>query len=254
MKKSVIAGFACLMSAATFAGMDNILVTFSTPGPDAYADGTLVLDGECYALVWTRSGSTFAGINADGTAVGDDSKVVIAAPVAKNHRCPSITYQIDSDYAAEKGYTNGTWGVYLLDTRRYKADANGVILTDANGNKIVDSVGGSTVNGYGEVKTLSSTKMASDAAGSAVSVSTTSAAPTSAANLKINDIKFIGDNVYLYVTGSLSCMSYELKAGDAPNSLAAPADGKAQYGADEGEMIIVTPKKPGAQFFRVNRK
>ncbi len=253
MKKSVIAGFACLMSAAVFAGMNNILVTFSTPGPDAYADGTLVLDNECYALVWTPSGSTFAGINADGTAAGD-SKVVIAAPVAKNHRCPSITYQIDSDYAADNGYTNGTWGVYLLDTRRYKADENGVILTDEKGNKIVDSVGGSTVNGYGEVKTLSNAQMASDAAGSAVSVSTTSAAPASAGNLKINDIKFIGDNVYIYVTGSLSCMSYELKAGDSPESLAAPADGKAQYGADEGEMIIITPKKPGAQFFRVNRK
>ena len=253
MKKSVIAGFACLMSAAVFAGMNNVLVTFSTPGPDTYADGSLVLDGECYALVHTPSGSTFAGINADGTAAGD-STVVIAAPVAKNHKCPIITFQVDEDYANAKGYTNGTWGVYLLDTRRYKADENGVILTDEKGDKIVDSVGGSTVNGYGSVKTLSNVNMASGSAGSAVSVTTTSEAPASAGNLKINDIKFIGNNVYIYVTGSLSCMSYELKSGDTPGELAAPADGKAQYGADEGEMIIVTPKKPGAQFFRVNRK
>lgn len=252
MKKSVIAGFAGLMSAAVFAGMNNVLVSFSTPGPDAYADGTLVLDGECYALVWTPDGSTFAGINADGTAAGD-SKVAIAAPVAKNHRCPSITFQIDEDYA-NANYSNGTWGVYLLDTRRYKADEKGVILTDENGNKIVDSVGGSTVNGYGPVKTLAGANMVSGASGSAASVTTTSEAPANAGNLKINDIQFIGNDVYIYVTGSLSCMSYELKSGDTPGELAAPADGKSQYGADEGEMIIVTPKQPGAQFFRVNRK
>ena len=53
MKKSVIAVFAGLAATAAFAGMNNVLVSFSTVGPDCYADGATVLDGECSALVWT---------------------------------------------------------------------------------------------------------------------------------------------------------------------------------------------------------
>ena len=47
---------------------------------------------------------------------------------------------------------------------------------------------------------------------------------------------------------------YELKSGDEPNALESPEDGKAQYGNTDGEMLIITPKMPGAQFFQVNRK
>ena len=254
MKKSVIAVFAGLVSAVAFAGMDNVLVSFSSQGPDTYKDGTPVIDGECYALVWTPAGSTFAGINADGSAAGD-SKVAIAAPVAKDGKCPPITFQIDEEYARTNFRGGvGTWGVYLLDTRRYPT------VKDAEGNDIVDTTAKPTVgddsivNGYGAVTTLSGSKMVSGSTDGAVAVSTSSESPASASNLKVNDIKFVGNNVYIYVTGSLSCLQYELKSGDSVDGLAAPADGKAQYGNDNGEMIIITPKKPGAQFFRVNRK
>ena len=251
MKKSAVAVIAGLMSAAAFAGVNNVLVTFSTVGPDTYADGTQVRDGECYALVWTPSGSTFQGINADGTAAGD-SKIAIAAPVAKDGKCPPVTFQIDENFAAAN-YPGGTWGVYLLDTRKFAADADGVIINGEDGKPVVESVGGAAVNGYGAVKTLSGSQMVSASADASVNAASASVAPAGAANLKINDIKFVGDNVYLYVTGSLSCLQYGLQAGDKPNELA-PADGNAQYGNDGGEMIIVTPKKPGAQFFKVNRK
>ena len=252
MKKSLVAVFAGLMSAAAFAGMNNVLVSFSTVGPDKYADGTTVVDGECYALVWTPTGSAFAGINADGTAAGD-SKVAIAAPVAKDGKCPPVTFQIDEEYA-KANFPDGTWGVYLLDTRRFKTDADGVIIKDESGNPEVDSVGGKIVNGFGAVQTLSSGNMTSASADASVSAVTTSVAPDKAADLKINDIKFIGDNVYIYVSGSLSCLQYGLQTGDKPDNLSEAADGKAQYGNDNGDMIIVTPKKPGAQFFKVNRK
>lgn len=252
MKKSAVAVVAGFMSAVAFAGMNNVLVSFSTVGPDTYADGAQVRDGECYALVWTPAGSTFAGINADGTAAGD-SKVAIAAPVAKDGKCPPITFQIDEDYAKANFPDGGTWGVYLLDTRKFAADADGVIITGEDGKPVVESVGGAVVNGYGAVKTLSDAKMVSASANASVNAASASVAPAGAANLKINDIRFVGNNVYLYVTGSLSCLQYGLQTGDKPNELA-PADGNAQYGNDDGEMIIVTPKKPGAQFFKVNRK
>ena len=41
-----------LSSFAYAGGLGDYLVRFSTHGPDRYSDGTLVGDGECYALVW----------------------------------------------------------------------------------------------------------------------------------------------------------------------------------------------------------
>lgn len=253
MKKSVMAVFAGLVSAAAFAGMNNVLVSFSTVGPDLYADGTQVCDGEYYALVWTPENSTFAGINADGTPVGD-SKIAIKAPVAKDGKCPYITFQIDEDYAAAN-FPGGTWGVYLLDTRKFVADEDGVIQKDVDGKPIVESVGNASavVNGYGAVATISDPNKVSAAASQAVNAATASVAPAGAESLKITDIKFVGDNVQLTVTGALPCLQYEVQSGDKVGGLAAPADGTARYGK-VGEMYIYTPKKPGAQFFKVNRK
>lgn len=255
MKKAMIAVFAGLMSAAVFADVSEaVIVAFSSTGPDRYSDGVEVIDGEVYALVWTPAGSEFAGINADGTAVAP-SKVALLAPIAAGGKCPSANFQVDKAWINKvtEG-KEGTWGVYLLDTRRYPT------VKDAEGNDVVDksatpTVGGGIVNGYGAVTTLSGdSSMASGAASGAVSVTAGSEAPAAAANLKVKDIRFIGDNVYIYVTGSLSCLQYELKSGGTPEALAAPADGKAQYGTGDDNMVIITPKKPGAQFFQVNRK
>ena len=254
MKKSVIAGIAGLVCAAAFAGKDNVLVSFSTPGIDTYADGSRVEDGECYALIWTKSGTEFVGINADGTLVGDNSKIAIAAPVAKDGKCPPVTFQIDEEYAAAN-YSGGTWGVYLLDTRKFKTAEDGAILPDVDKVGELGADGKPTrVSGYNEVAALSGSTMVSGSASAGVSVTTTSASPASAAGLKITDIKFIGDNVRLTVSGSLSCLAYEVQSGDKPNALEAPEDGKAQYGTGDDTMYIYTPKKPGAQFFKVNRK
>ena len=254
MKKSMIAVFAGLMSVAAFAAInDTVIVSFSTPGPDRYADGSEVLPGEVYALVWTPAGKEFEGINADGTAVGD-SKVALLAPVAEGGRCPNVNFQVDSAWVTtitEK--KEGTWSVYLLDTRKYPT------VKDEDGNDVVDktgtpTVGGATVNGYGAVAALSGVSMASGAASGAVAVTTGSATPGAASNLKVKDIKFVGDKVFIYVKGSLACLQYELKSGDEPGALAAPADGRAQYGTGDDNMVIIRQKKPGAQFFQVNCK
>ena len=253
MKKSVIAGFAGLVAAVAFAGANNVVVSFSTVGPDRYADGEFVLENERYALVWTPDGAEFAGINADGTAVAP-SKVVLTAPATANHNCPDVNFQIDEAVVNEK-YPGGTWGVYLLDTRRYAADKDGVILKGEDGKPIVESVGDKTkVSGYGPVAVLDGTQMSGASASASVSVVADSESPANAANLKVTKIDFDDDNVYLYVSGSLSCLKYAVQTGDTPDKLATPAGAKVQYGKDSGDMIIATPKKSGAQFFKVNRK
>ena len=60
---------AMCMAAAAFsacAAVDDLVLTFSSAGPDTYADGTRVLDGECYALVWLPDGSEGVSLAANG--------------------------------------------------------------------------------------------------------------------------------------------------------------------------------------------
>lgn len=251
MKKSVIAVVAGLASAVAFAGMNNIVVSFSTVGPDTYADGSKVVDGEVYALVWTKTGCEFAGIGADGKAIGENSEVVFRAAKAKDGKCPYIAFQIREEDAADyKKYSAGTWGVYLLDTRRYPT------VKDAEGNDVINTAGeptvgdASIVNGYGVVKTFEGSANLSGSA--AVNAATVSVVPDLGQDLKVTNISFDGDNVILEVTGSLSCLRYGLKSGSDVSSL--EEGDKVQYGKDNGTMTIVTPKKSGVQFFQVNRK
>ena len=120
MKKSVVVMIAAVAAGAAFAAQNNALVTFSTRGPDTYADGTTVLDGECYALVWSPDGTTVT-FEADGGLKG--GKMVLAAPFAKGGRCPKVLFDVDAKLY-EKELASGTWGVYLLDTRRWDANGN----------------------------------------------------------------------------------------------------------------------------------
>ena len=144
MKKTLVAGLVGLLAAASFAGKDNVVITFCSQGPDTYADGSKVLDGETYALVWTPAGATFQGFAADGSAVAP-SKVVLKAPVAKDGKCPFIKYEIDEGYAKKANYAGGTWAVYLLDTRTFEKTLS------ADGKPQATGAFGTAVNGYGEV-------------------------------------------------------------------------------------------------------
>ena len=132
------------LAVASFAAVDDTLISFSTPGPDKYADGTDVLPGEVYALVWSADGQ-FDGIKADGTTVDPADKVVLLAGAAKQGAngtyCPPLLYQVDAELAAT--LANGVYAVYLLDTRVTAADgAVAVGGVDENGKlKAVNSYG-----------------------------------------------------------------------------------------------------------------
>lgn len=115
--------FAAVFSVAVFgafADAANMLISFSTPGPDKYADGKVVLDGEWYALVWSSDGN-FEGITPECNAVDPADAVVIVAPIAKGGKCPFTVFQIDSKSPNYK--TGGTYAVYLLDTRNAEKTA-----------------------------------------------------------------------------------------------------------------------------------
>ena len=117
------AAAACAACACRGAEGDGVLA-FSTPGPDRYADGSVVADGECYALVWSPAGTSFGGFNADGTAARAGDRVVLAAALARGGRCEKVLFQIPAeDFSAMEG---GRYAVCLLDTRNARGVPAGV--------------------------------------------------------------------------------------------------------------------------------
>jgi len=245
MKKLLI-GFCLVAGSLAFAGVDNVTIAFSTPGPDKYADGTTVLDGEKYALVWTPTGSTFAGVAADGTAVAP-SKVVLKAVAAGGH-CPNVLFQIDETYAAAN-YPNGSWTVVMLDTRKFAVDP----VTKVIDRTQVASVGGDVVNGYvaATVPTVSRTATAVAPAG-AVATGDTRAVPEGGKSLTVTGIALEDDLVKITAKGALPSMTYGLKSGDKVGELKADATVGERYGEADGTVTIYTPKKDGAQFYGVS--
>jgi len=238
---------------SAFAGKDNVVITFSTKGPDTYADGSVVRDGECYALVWTPTGATFAGINPDGSAAGN-SKVAVRAPIAAGGACPNVEFQIDETYA-NKTYPGGSWAVVLLDTRRFATEEVKVtvageeivqkrVLLDAQGNKVVSGLGGS-VSGYGLVAADIGRQLAS-----------ATGAATAAGNLpagieppKVKDFRVIDGNAYLTLSGTSSALTYGVASGATPGELKATGERPVVGGAD-GETIVITPATGSSGFFQ----
>ena len=248
----------CLLSVVLalplLAGMNNVVIQFSTVGPDKYADGTTVMDGECYALVWTPTGSEFQGIDAEGEAAGD-SKVAVKAPIAIGGKCPNVQFQIDEAYA-NVNYPNGTWGVYLLDTRKFATEEVTVtvdgkevkqtkVLLDANGKKIatgVDSKG--TVAGYGQV--VSNVGRSLSPAGA--KAGTVQSIPAGIQPPTIKDFKVVNGMAYLYLKDTSSAVSYGVAAGQAPGTLKPVSQQPVQGGGNE--TIIITPATEAAQFYQ----
>ena len=72
-----IAMFALALTLGTaFAAENDAVVVYSTKGPDTYADGSVVRNGECYALVWVKSGAAVQG--------DENGDVTIVVPVGES--------------------------------------------------------------------------------------------------------------------------------------------------------------------------
>ena len=239
MKKTVLATLLALSAGAAMAAANDLLISFSTPGPDKYADGSTVMDGERYALCWSKDFSQFS-IASDGAAVG--GKVVLSVPLAKDGRCPPVMFEIDAEYA--KGFTGGNWAVYLLDTRKFTSE--GAEL----------AAGGKTVNTFGLVgdANLGSRTVASLSAAGAAS---TSVLPDGVELPKpeITAFRVFEGNVYVTVKGTVPYLAYGLTSGDTPDAVTeqvgAPAAGK--FGGED-EITLVAPAKEGGAFFKAGRR
>ena len=232
------------LAVASFAAVDDTLITFSTPGPDKYADGTDVLPGECYALVWSADGQ-FDGIKADGTTVDSADKVVLVAQAAKaganGTYCPPLLYQVDADLA--KTLEKGVYAVYLLDTRVTAADgAVAVGGVDENGAL-------KAVNSYGSV---SGDTTAAAGTASITTAKTTAVGGASVATLVeveapvITAIKPEGTKITISTSGLSPVVDYKVVTGAKPGEVATELDAKADANGN-----FTFEKPANGAFFKV---
>jgi len=244
MKKiMLVLGVACL-SFAALAAVDDVLLMFSTKGPDTYSDGRDVLAGECYALCYVTDASSFK-IKADGTATAG-GEVLVTAPVAapmedgKGMHCPNLVYSVSSAKVASlKG---GSYAVYLLDTRVPDASSE-------SGYKVAGLANGkaAVVNGAGEVAAGGSI----DAEGSMISsyngspvegvvfVESVVDRPT------ITAINVDGADVVLKVSGLSPAVGYKVLTGAGPAGVSTVVNDFTRSGD------TFTVSKDAGQFFKV---
>ena len=253
MKKMSLLVIGAVAVLAVNAAQNDLLISFSTKGPDTYADGTVVMDKECYALVWTPNSVASATIAADGTAA-DGAQIVLVAPVARNGRCPNVVYRVNAK-RVETEFANGSWSVYLLETRRYSYAEDGSKVVTLAGLKsdgavklvnATSKVGDATLKaGTGETVSLSSA--------GATTADTESSLPADVPQPTISGIEVKGGNVYVTVANAAPYLTYDLSTGETPDAVTQSVDNP-RTGDDDGTVILVAPAKEDGAFFRVNRK
>ena len=244
MKKLMTMVGAVGMAFAATAAVDDALLSFSTVGPDKYADGTDVLPGECYALVWSADGQ-FEGIKADGTTIDPADKVVLVAPVAKQGAngtcCPAILYQVDKAFA--ESHASGQYAVYILDTRVKAADGTVAVGgVDENGALKV-------VNGYDAV---SAGTAASSATESIKTVATTAVGGASVVTFAkvdapvITAIKPNGTKITISTSGLSPVATYKVVTGTEINKVSTEINATAD---EKGDFTFEKPEN--GTFFKV---
>ena len=243
--KNILMTILAAVAIPAMAGQDNILATFSTKGPDRYADGTVVKDGECYALVWTKTGATFAGITVTGEAAGDQdlNRVLCVAPLAKDGHCREVVVEVNT-VVADQYAGAGTFSLHLLDTRKADGTPGGL---EAG------------VNGYGTAQEFSlAAKSAADGVQAGIATNAALAAtatilPASIPQPKIKSIEVKDGVVRLTVERTSRLMRYGVSSGATPTGLAADSDFAPKDGDDLGDIVIEAPAKGSSGFFSVGR-
>ena len=244
MKKLITMIGAVGLAFAATAGIDDALLAFSTVGPDKYADGTDVLPGECYALVWSADGQ-FDGLKADGTTVDPADKVVLVAPVAKQGAngtyCPPVLYQVSKAFA--NSHKSGQYAVYILDTRVKETDG-----TWAVGG--VDEKGAlKAVNGYDAVSAGTAASAASESIKTVATTATGGASVATFAQVDapvITAIKPNGTKITISTSGLSPVVNYKVVTGTKLDKVSTEINATAD---EKGDFTFEKPEN--GTFFKV---
>lgn len=238
MKKILSIVFSVLVFSLYANSVEDAAIVFSTVGPDKYADGTTVLDGESYALVWTKDGA-FEGFSADGKVLDEKDKVLVVSPLAKDGRCPKVMFQIP--VADAVGY--GKFEVFLLDTRVVSSAGEVSPRPAADGEAKI-------VNGYGRVSAKIALSEVSSKADCATVANLNSAAPKDTRQPRIKAMRIDGDEVILTVEN----MSGYMRVQSGRDTSASDATGAALETPSSGDTLTIKAPKVGESgFYRVIR-
>ena len=228
-----------VLSAASLMAADYAAVSFASSGTDTYADGTPVLDGETYALVWTAG--EFGGFNVDGSLRNGEDFII---PVSlKKGEGVVVNLPADSKYV-----TSGTLAAYLIDTRTFAEDGTASVTALKDG-KIarVNSSAKLDVT----VKPTSGTAPVTVAAGSTEKdEAIASALPTDIPMPVIANMDVSGDVVTLKVDKTVPNVNYAVQGGATP---AANGQIGAAVTGNGGTITLVYPKSGETAFLKVVR-
>lgn len=267
--------FACatLLPCMAFAeSIEDKLLRFSTIGPDRYADGSVVADGECYALVWSPEGTAFSGFNADGSAISADDRIVLAAALALNGKCRDSVFQVPAEeYEELKG---GEWSVCLVDTRM----ANGVPAGVKDNAPLRVNRWGAVNSGVkiepasASAQTLAAIKpktgarrlmaAAPDAEEEDVEeegdggafAGNVSAVPASVKPPRITRLDVLNSGkVWLEVADTVPFLSYTIVSGSTPGNLQEDICSEVVDGRSGAKISIETAQSESCRFFKVIR-
>lgn len=239
MKKSVSIVMILLLmsisSVSSFAGIDDLLFTFSTKGPDRYSDGTAVKDGERYALVWAAEGHQFEGFRRNMQLIDpENNRAVVVVSAAKKSRCPPILVQIAAAYAEK--LKEGRFSVVLLDTRIRHID--GTQTLSSSDSKQLPKAVASSASVIDEVNISSSFATVS-------SVSTNEpqhiiAASADSDLLKIAHFSINDDEVTLKISQVKEFNQYNIYAGESATDISRAAFQYDFNGEpdENGEMLV----------------
>lgn len=238
--KRLFALFFGLVATVCWADADNALIGFSSNGPDCYADGTVVRDGEWYALCWSANDS-FGGLTAELKPMVEGDRVLLMAPLAKDGKCPYTVFQVDS---ADKP-SGGKYFVLLLDTRN---PAGAVSSADENGKpKFVNA----------ESRAVEVANNGARVTGSSSELSAWVETDVSkfSGEVKIVAINAIGQQVKITVSGMQSNLRYSMITGATVGELTeTPVTVESRSGADHGENVEFIINKGDARLFRIVRQ
>lgn len=242
-------GCAALLSVSAFAeGVDDALITFSTQGPDKYADGTVVKDGENYALVWVKKDAAFGGFTAEGKLVDEENNMLLGVfPRAKDGRCQDTFVQISKTFADTYGAAGG-FVLYLLDTR--SADKTAVAATKDDLAKGVQSYGEVAALGVssGSIKVTTATEAGEAAIASAIP---SGILPPVIKSAEVKDGMFV-----VTVEQTSPAIRYNLSGGETPSADEKAGIAEAAKAGDAKQTIeLKYPIKDGenVKFFKVTR-
>ena len=240
-------------ASAMFAFADRVVMTYFSLGPDKYANGAEVKEGEFYALVFVKAGQTFAGFNADGTLVDPaNGEILEMGPWAKNWvkvgmGCPARNYQPEDAEAAK--YVGGSIRLFVLDTRDANGNLSGYTQTETGYKP-------NAVNGYGEATAAKFKLGEAPKTGAQVPTKAAlqSAVPAGAPAPKITGLRIKDGYAYLTVENTVPYLQYNVATGAKPGEMANKQAAEAPKGGDAGKAIeLKVPLTEANKFFKVNR-